>query len=750
MTFGPRRYPLFPADLAALTFVLLVTVWQALRASSYFTLCYVDCGEVFISELQVRNLDLFGIQFGLLENQATSPDLRDHPFLYTHNVNLGSLVALLLRGLGVSSFESRQAAVLGVFALGLCVAYIAVRRLSQSRLTALCCLILLGSSTAVFNYALHGLRAWHITATFGSVWLVALFLEDGPVLTWTIIAAVTAVAVAAFGIGYEFWVMHLVVMGVSWLLTWGVLAFHGRGGHGRRLWTIGMAILAVNAAVFVVRQLHVLATLGVDFWSTDFYYSFVIKIPGMSYLLRLPPPAEIANFYSSFHILRPPANPVTSANLPYMLDLLRTHFGFSVVPKLGLLTLLLVAGFFALAALRSAKTLIGGAKSTVASASSVSVFSRYAVAVSGLVAGSLLGGTAFLQMWIDHYVAHFHPLLIFPCVLVTGYVVAHLLRVALSAKAERKTGMAAAAITMALVVLLSHAVVQIENQRNSFSIDVSWIKELRLRASASFAISYLGAAAAFATRGPTLEVMPAFVNASLPRLDRNQSPFTSEMVALFTERGAREDPTRYLRPDFWLYFPSDRRTDSWARRPVCRFDWLTRTLVLPLVEPATVTLVPQKQSNPAQRGTVLPLSARVSDNRREVEEFKLLLDGVAIGDSLYNCVFGTLVAGIPIAQTTTSGRHVISIVAKLKDGRAVSAGAIEIEVSDRGTAETHNSAQVGSIDMLAVSMPQPSVAEILRRYPYLPVAVSRPGISRDDGFVIFDLHRVQTTPLKVH
>lgn len=743
MTFGTRRFVRSPAELAALTFIFIVTIWQALRASSYFTLCYVDCGEVFISELQVRNFDLFGIQFGLLENYASSPDLRDHPFLYTHNVNLGALVALLLRGLGVNSFEGRQAAVLGVFALGLWVAYSAVRRLTQSRLTALCCLILLGSSSAVFNYALHGLRAWHITAVFGSVWIVALFFEAGPVLTWRIVAAVTAVAVVAFGVGYEFWVMHLLMIGVSWLLTWAVFASHERAGQGPRLWTIGLLILAINAAVFAVRQLHVLATLGIDFWRHDFFYSFVIKIPGMSYLLQLPPPAEIENFYSSFHVLRPPASPVTAANLPYMLDLLRTHFEFSVLPKLGLMTFLLVAGFLILAALKSAKTLIHRVKSPAVAGSSPSVFSRYAVAVTGLVAGSVLGGMAFLQMWIDQYVAHFHPLLIFPCVLVTGYVVAHLLHVALSAKTERKAGVAAMAITMAFVVLLSHAVVQLENQRNSYSIDVSWIGELRQRASSSFAISYLRAAAASATRGSVLELRASSVNASLPRLARQQAPFTAEMVPIFYERDASRDPEPYLHPDFWLYFPSDRRTDSWARRPVCRFDWMTRN-VLPLLQPVKLSFVPQKQSIPAQRGAVVALSGRVLDNRREIEEFELLLDGEAVGESLYNCVFGTFIARIPISQTIAPGPHVISIVARLKDGGSIKVGTADIAISEPETTAIQEAEKPESIDMLAVhSMPQPGVGEIRRRYPGLPIAASRNGMSRDDGFIIFDLRGIQ-------
>ena len=742
MIFGTRRFLRSPADLAALTFVLVITLWQALRASSYFTLCYVDCGEVFISELQVRNFDLFGIRFGLLENHASSPSLRDHPFLYTHNVNLGSLVALLLRGLGVSTFEGRQMAVLGVFALGLWVAYSAVRRLTQSRLTALCCLILLGSTTGVFNYALHGLRAWHITGVFGSVWIVALFFEAGPVLTWRIVAAVTAVAVVAFGIGYEFWVMHLLMIGASWLLTWAVFASHERASQGARLWTIGLLILAINAAVFGVRQLHVLATLGIEFWRTDFFYSFVIKIPGMSYLLQLPPQAEIESFYSSFHILRPPASAVTAANLPHMFDLLGTHFEFSVLPKLGLMTLLLVAGFFILAALKSAKTLIHRAKSTAVAGSSPSVFSRYAVAVTGLVAGSVLGGLAFLQMWIDQYVAHFHPLLIFPCILVTGYVVALLLHLAVTAKTGRKIGVSAMVITMACVVLLSHAVLQLENQRNSYSIEVSWIGELRQRASTSFAISYLGAAAAFATHGSVLEIMPAFVNASLPRLARQQAPFTADMVALFSERDARRDPKPYLHPDFWLYFPSDRRTDSWARRPVCRFDWLTRN-VLPLWQPVKLSLVPQNQLISAQRGTVVALSGRVVDNRREIEEFELLLDGEAVGESLYNCVFGTFVARIPLSQTIAPGPHVISIVARLKHGGVVNAGTADVAVSEPQTTGAPNAEQPGFIDMLAVSMPQPGVGEIRRRYPDLPIAAIRNSMSREDGFIVFDLRGVQ-------
>lgn len=81
----------------AILLILMTAGWSGWRASDTHLLsCHVDCGEVFIAELQVRNLELFGPRWGLMENQGTSPDIDNQPFLYTHNVNLGSLVAVAL------------------------------------------------------------------------------------------------------------------------------------------------------------------------------------------------------------------------------------------------------------------------------------------------------------------------------------------------------------------------------------------------------------------------------------------------------------------------------------------------------------------------------------------------------------------------------------------------------------------------------------------------------------------------------
>jgi hypothetical protein len=697
--------------------IVAISLWQLSRANKFNLLCFSDCGEVFISELQLRNVDLFGAKYGLLEDQATSADPAGHPFLYTHNVNIGSLIALALDAAGVKTLEQRQLAVLLFFALSLWLTFAATLRLTSSPECAVVVTVLIGTQAFIFNYALHGLRVFHLVALMlGLLFYTRLFRGEWG--SWSLFGLAVLSALVSFGIGYEFWLVASasVVLAILLLLLISRL-FADPIPTGRAVRLLGI-YAAANALVFGARQAQVIAVLGWKYWISDFYYSFVIKVPGAAAIFGSADPADVDAFYATWHVLRPPASAITAANLDQYLGLLKTHFAFSALPKLGSFHLLVLAGFLVWGLALVLRHIRATAKNRAATMPMPKELPAF-VAVLALTLGYVLGCVLFLQLWIDHYTAHLHPFLVVPVAMASGIVAIMACHVALRLLRSSAPALGGLALLGAVAIIASHVVVQRENLAASVAAPFDWIDEVRRRADHSFAISFTGAAASAFNRDYVLELAPSNSTRTFERLARGETPFTADMISQFGEKG---DRSAYLHPDFWLYFNSDRRTDTWARKPICRHDWLLRAAFSLAWQRKPEVKLPESLSAPP--GDVLLLQGSVIDPARRIADVVISSDGIR-ADTLYNCAFGKVATVMRLPADLPAGSHVAEVRMLSATGALVELRRIAIEVSP--------TAPLGDVDRIYSAGPMLSIEEISARYPGMPVA------ARGSDYLLFDL-----------
>jgi hypothetical protein len=273
----------------------LAVVW-IYGSHNNFVPCAQDCGETFVAQQSVVNFHLYGTKYWLLQDHSTIPDPDRHPFIYTHNVHFGALLFPLLDQIGISTFWAKQLFTLLGFGAGLAYVFLTIRLLTKSSLAALTVLVLFSFDYGeVFSFALNSLRAWHWLALFGLTFhglKVVSERESQPINLF----AISGFTLLAFGIGYEFLAIALGVM----LFT---AIFCARSGR-QTIVCLGFVVGSV-LLVFAVRQLQVIAVLGLDFWSTDFFYSAVIKVTSLATHFQIPSLSEIDAFYLAHNVLRP-------------------------------------------------------------------------------------------------------------------------------------------------------------------------------------------------------------------------------------------------------------------------------------------------------------------------------------------------------------------------------------------------------------------------------------------------------------
>jgi len=270
----------------------------------YF-LCVQDCGEAFIAQHQAKNFSIYGFRYGLIEDHATSIDPAAHPYLYTHNVNIGNLVFALLEALGLGALQIKTAVTISAFGIGMAYAYRAVAFHARSRIFALLVLaFLLTDIEQVLAFAANPLRAWHWMALFGTIFHVGRIAAGTSASAAVDRIAIPALAFVAFGIGYDFLAISLAISIAVLLLC---------RSDGRPVaWREILLLLAAFVAWPVLRQFQVMAVMGPEFWIRDLYYSVAIKVPFVSSILPLPTIEEIDQYYAGRGVLRPPSRPTES------------------------------------------------------------------------------------------------------------------------------------------------------------------------------------------------------------------------------------------------------------------------------------------------------------------------------------------------------------------------------------------------------------------------------------------------------
>ena len=170
-----------------------------------FVPCKQDCGETFIAEQAAANYRLYGFKYNLIQDHSTinSPD-RD-PYLYTHNIHIGTIIFSVLEAIGIKALWAKQLVTLFAFAAGLFYVYLFIYHISSSFIIAITTLLLFVTEySQVYSFALNALRAWHWVAIFGLLFHIARLCESNNKFKKEDLLGVFLCSGISLGIGYEF------------------------------------------------------------------------------------------------------------------------------------------------------------------------------------------------------------------------------------------------------------------------------------------------------------------------------------------------------------------------------------------------------------------------------------------------------------------------------------------------------------------------------------------------------------------
>jgi len=486
--------------------------------------CEQDCGE---SVLAIRSAEIFarhGVTFGLLENMN---DLST-PKIYTHNVNLGGLALIGLEAIGVP-WQLRLVLPLIVYGIGLAYVFLFVRRVTFSNLAGL--FVVLIFSTVYWGmgaFATNALRAWHLFAFFAAAYH-GFGMASGEKLALRNIAGLAVGAIAAFGCGYDFWIVCLSVVVCFVFFRMELLGWRAAF---RRVVLVGILFFLP----FVLRQVHVASVMGASYWWQDFIYSFAIKVPFGDRLVRIPPLDEIDAWYQSMQVMRPPAQP--GQPLWQIFFTLRHMVAWITVPRWGLLSIFTLAFVFLVGLLPGTKSLL---------------LHRWSQSsVVPMVCGTAIGLAVFAPFSFHVYLKHEFPLIAFPILLAKGLFLFWVCSWFATVRARSvKIGCAAAIGLFTVDAVFVHW----NNSVNAEYPNFGWIKFFESRDPGAFTLStyvpvgyanpYLGL-----TRGPR------------SYLDVNRA-------------SAGERPAT----PYWIYQPADYQLDFDRVLPRCSWTGWLRALL---------------------------------------------------------------------------------------------------------------------------------------------------------------------------
>jgi len=341
-------------SLISALFLIAITMmflwWQAEKSN--FIPCTTDCGETFVANAQIKNFELYGFKYGLLQDHANSTNMDAHPYLYTHNVSIPSLLFPLLDWAGVKSFWQKEILSLLVFGIGLFYVFLATLFHTRSSFIALTLLFLFCTDYLhVFSFGLNALRTWHWLVLFGLLFHAGRFFQKTTRHPWLDLIALTLLAFFSFGIGYDFSIICMSMLLILWMLISSSKPINFKN-EIKELFLIG----TIFAIPVILRQVHVASVIGLEFWYNDFIYSASIKVPFLKDLIELPSMVDLDKYYQEHHIMRAPASPSTPWNIiiQTFIDMVKNI----TTPSFGIITITLSGLTILFALILSVPTLI--------------------------------------------------------------------------------------------------------------------------------------------------------------------------------------------------------------------------------------------------------------------------------------------------------------------------------------------------------------------------------------------------------
>ncbi len=550
-------------------FVILCTalyVWNLSEVNNR-CLCIKDCGETFIAQHQVQNFRLYGFKHLLLEDHATSMDEERHAFLYTHNVNIGALTFQVLEYFGVSSFELKQVFTLLIFSLGLLYVYMAINYTTKSKIIAFIALLFsITDINQILSFATNALRAWHWLAIFGILYHTARYASEnkrGYINT----AAILFFATAAFGVGYEFFCI-CIILAIATILVLGKFEDESYKAKVKKI----VFVLFIASIPFVARQIQVAYVMGFEYWAEDFYYSFVIKVPFIVRLFPLDFDA-INSFYAQHNVLRPPASPAGHQTISQNFNLFMMLVNAVLIPEAGIISVLL----FAIIASASVLFIIYytcvrniiSYKRVIFSKPNLNVMSRMSKILHELHNASVMpalklllvlmfsfaiGLYLFLPFSLHVYFKHQFPLVAVLLHLGKAILVAYLIYL-FTYKLKSKYANYILAIVVALIIA-DHLMVHVVTKDKKSQLATGWISDVKNEPNASYAVSWIPSTVAGYTESWVVGIKPGNERIIAERFLTSGKLFTPNDLFLFGTKNA-DVSYNFLKPDYWLYFRSD-------------------------------------------------------------------------------------------------------------------------------------------------------------------------------------------------
>jgi hypothetical protein len=444
------------------------------------------------------------------------------PNIYTHNVNIGGFLLIGAEVLGVPARYFLVTALL-VFALGLYYVYLTFLYFLKSNLAALIALAVFATTYwGLGAFALNPLRAWHLVAFF------AVFLHTSQILvnprSRLAIGGLIFGGIAAFGCGYDFWMICGATAASVILL------------NADCPWRTKLRVTIITAAIFllpfVFRQIHVAAVLGAAYWVQDFIYSVAIKVPYADRFIQIPSLDEIDAYYRAHHVMRPPAQP---GNVAWQIFFtFRRMVQHITVPRWGFVTL----GLTFLCLLASLLPVFRR---------SILVTMSYRIILPMLL-GPAIGLIILSPFALHVYFKHEFPLLAFPLMSAKALILYILARAILN---QRSIVLSAVSTACILAIAVDAGLVHWNNTKHSEYNNFEWIKFYKTRPAKEFALS-------------THQLM----GYATPFTGAVQMPDTYFPPENFLKG---EEPTKA----YWIYQPVDYLTDFDRTMPHCRWaGWL--------------------------------------------------------------------------------------------------------------------------------------------------------------------------------
>jgi len=511
------------ASLYAFSIVFITLTALAARSwSTHLLDCDMECGETLLAIRAAQQFETNGIDFGLLENLGT----HENPLLYTHNVNIGVLSFVFLQALGVSA-QFKRVLPLAIYGLGLYYVYLTVRRIGESQIAALITLIVFATTYwGLGAFALNALRAWHLLAMFAII-----FHTFGLTQTWSSrdAAGLAVGALAAFGCGYDYWV---ICGAVSVFVAFANCPSWTR----RQIARTGTIIATAFVFPFLLRQIQIAVVMGPVYWLQDLVYSLAIKVPYLDLIIKIPSLDEIDAYYQGFHVLRPPAQPGNDA--AQIFYTFRHLIASVTVPRWGWISL---------------ATLFGTLIFPLVSTTNKTWLSNFSCRlILPLTFGSIVGIVLFAPFSLHVYFKHEFPLLAFPILTAKGAAIYFAASLVLREKNIRQT------IAGSVIVLLVFDAIMVDwnNTKNGPALNFRWTGIFREHPNEQVAL------ATYQFPAGLMSVANSYLG-----IDKNRAhPVNFADVASVKER-------------YFVYQPTDRFVDFDSSQPHCEWTGWLRAIV---------------------------------------------------------------------------------------------------------------------------------------------------------------------------